>query len=101
MAAILPAEAHAQTVEGCDSTWPVETIIDYTWPDYAQDYAKTIAWRESGYDPYAYNPSGATGLFQIIDFYGYGTALYDPCFNSAVAADLYMQLGWSPWVTAY
>lgn len=27
-------------------------------------YALAIAWRESGYDPWALNPSGCAGLFQ-------------------------------------
>lgn len=103
MALVWPSKAHAQAYEYQD----IEAIIDATWPDYAQDYAKTIAWRESGYDPYAFNPySGATCLFQFMPetYAAYGYTYYDmldPWTCSAAAAELYQDYGWSPWVTAY
>ena len=70
------------------------------------DRAVRVARCESGLDPYARNPSGAAGLFQLL---GHGdlfaargwdvaTDWSDPYKNTVVAHDLWVESGWRPWV---
>ena len=62
--------------------------------------AMAIVWRESNYDPQAVNPSGASGLWQIMPLHGFPQwALFDPWFATQVAFDLYTRDGWLPWRT--
>jgi hypothetical protein len=61
-----------------------------------------IMWRESNCDPNAHNPSGATGLTQVmpmwIDDCGGGN-LRDPVFNLACAHHIWEVSGWGAWST--
>lgn len=81
--------------------WSIEGLIcSYPWPC---EQALAVAWCESRYDPAAYNPSGASGLFQIIPYWhswrlGPGESLFDPAVNVRVAYELYAEQGWRPWV---
>jgi len=50
--------------------------------------------RESGGDPNAHNPSGATGLFQLV---GYPFNVFPPRVNVHMAYHLWRARGWSPW----
>ena len=99
MAAILPQEAHAYT--------ETEAAIDATMPPEIADDFKMIAYRESGFDPYAINPaSGACGPFQFLPStaaaYGYTCYdLQDPYIAAQTAYELYLDYGFSPWVTYY
>lgn len=61
-----------------------------------------IMYRESRCDPGAYNPSGATGLMQIMPMWaddcgGTRTDLYDPAFNLACARHILTVQGWAAW----
>jgi len=56
----------------------------YPWPF---DEAVAVARCESGLNPNARNPSGATGLFQII---GGNPAMFDPAANAAAAYSKYL-----------
>lgn len=67
-----PPPVEAQVVE---PGWQ-EIVASYSWP---LDQALAIVWCESRNDPNAYNPSGATGLFQIMN------GSYDPATNIAQA----------------
>jgi soluble lytic murein transglycosylase-like protein len=49
---------------------------------------------ESGGNPNAYNPSGATGLFQLV---GYPFNVFPPKVNVHMAYHLWRARGWSPW----
>jgi hypothetical protein len=100
MAAILPQEAKAYT--------ETEAAIDATFPADVAPTFKMIAYRESGYDPYAINPySGACGPFQFLPStaaaYGYTCYdLQDPYIAAQAAYELYLDYGLSPWaLTAY
>ena len=69
----------------------------YTW---SCTDALAIVWRESNYDPQAVNPSGASGLWQIMPLHGFPQwALFDPWFCTQVAYDLYQRYEWLPWRT--
>jgi soluble lytic murein transglycosylase-like protein len=60
-----------------------------------------VAMCESGLNPYAHNPSGASGLFQFkpATFYGNGGRdLWDPVDQSDVAARMFARGQASQWV---
>jgi hypothetical protein len=62
----------------------VALISQYPWP---VEQALSVARCESGLNPMARNPSGATGLFQII---GGNDAMFDPATNIAAAYRKYL-----------
>jgi lysozyme-like protein len=66
------------------------------------DTAAAIAQAESGGNVNAHNPSGATGLWQILGMpSGVSGSLYSPTVNAEAAVAKYTQAGssFSPWVT--
>lgn len=71
----------------------------------ALDTAYAVAMAESGGRPTAYNPSGATGLFQIMpataQYYGYTPSrLTDPIYNAQAAYAISRHgQDWSQWQT--
>lgn len=106
-----PAVAEGYDVYGnYYSDTAIDQIIEDTWPDEAQEYAKVIAERESGKTPLEYNDwdGDAFCLFQITDIaevsLGISEANLDtPHECSYWAAQLYYQslyyngYGWTPW----
>ena len=85
----------------------IEQIIRAVWPDDLEEQALRVAWRESGYNPWAQNFC-CSGLFQIYyDVHASWLAdlgidsvedLYDPQLNATVAYALYQRSGgWEPW----
>lgn len=67
------------------------------------DRALRVMACESGGNPNAYNPSGASGLMQVLaswaDNFGYTPQqLFDPAINLHVASILYYDGGWGHWV---
>lgn len=72
--------------------------------------ARAVVQRESNGDPNATNPSGATGLFQMmtpLHCGDYGIPrdncqewLKDPDNNAKAARQLHRQAGWQPWATS-
>lgn len=73
-----------------------EVIVDLIYPGLDSDYVKAIIYRESRYDPNAYNvTTGATGLMQISPKWHTQRAknlgvndLYDPYGNVLVGCDI-------------
>ena len=71
-------------------------------PSWAQSAAATVAECESGGNPKAYNPSGASGLWQILgppqDWTG-STDWFDPTVNAEAAVAKFEQSGdtWAQW----
>lgn len=77
---------------GCGGYLPL--IEQYNWP-VSTMYA--IMQAESGCNPYAYNPSGCYGLFQL-----YHQDITDPASNIAAAYRIYLSQGlnaWQSWST--
>jgi len=79
--------------------------IREAWSDTPDaEWAVAVAWRESHCDPAAYNPSGASGLFQLLGHQnlidqvcGVGASPFDAACNIAAARALYQGAGRSPW----
>jgi hypothetical protein len=68
-------------------------------PSFAEAQAAQIAECESGGNPQAYNPSGATGLWQILGQVVPGN-LYDPFVNALNAVSKFKASGdtFAQWV---
>jgi hypothetical protein len=70
-------------------------------PSWAVPGAEAVSMCESGHNTQAYNPSGATGLFQILgQVVDFGRSLYDAVVNAANAVSKFQSSGntWSAWV---
>ncbi len=76
----------------------VSIICAHPWPC---EQALAVAWRESNFQPDAYNPGcRCVGLFQIAGIHGYtADVLSDPIENTRIAYGLYQASGWAPWRT--
>lgn len=68
-------------------------------PGWAESHAVEIAYCESGYNPRAYNPSGATGIWQILGSVVPGD-LTNPLVNAENAVAKFKGAGnsFAPWV---
>jgi LysM repeat protein len=97
-----PAAPAAPTTPG-----GVEALIREVWPDDLEERALTIARRESGLRPDAYNGWCCYGVFQIyfnanrsfLGRYGVTSAnqLLDARTNVTIAYEMHKASGWSPW----
>lgn len=85
--------------------WAVESLIWIVFPD-DFEWAKATAWRESRYQPWARNQSGASGLMQLMlplhasRFTAVGKSpaeWADPVANLLAARALYDGAGRAPW----
>lgn len=75
---------------GCSAYLPL--VEQYNWPVHTM---MAIMQAESSCNPYAYNPSGCWGLFQL-----FGEDITDPAANVAAAYQIYLRQGlgaWSSW----
>jgi soluble lytic murein transglycosylase-like protein len=67
-------------------------LVSQYFPAWAVDGALNVLWCESRGDPNAYNPSGASGLFQIVGlWHTSGFDPFDPEQNIALAASIWTQ----------
>lgn len=90
-----------------DSGCAHETAIREAWQGTGhEDRAVIIAMRESRCQADAFNPSGASGVFQIMmplhsDMVGWTCGspdmVWDAACNIRVARDLWQGSGWRPW----
>lgn len=68
------------------------------WPPVTHSQLAAIIMRESSGRARAYNPSGATGLLQIMPMHvGCPSRLFDAEYNLTVGLRLYRSSGWQPW----
>lgn len=68
------------------------------WPSVTHSQLAAIIMRESSGRARAYNPSGATGLLQIMPMHvGCPSRLFDAEYNLTVGLRLYRSSGWQPW----
>ena len=86
------------------SQW-AQTALDVGFSkDQWYEPVSRIMYRESNCDPGAYNPSGASGLMQIMPMWaddcgGSSGDLFDPWFNLNCAVHVYHVQGWGAWST--
>lgn len=81
----------------------VKWLIGYTF-GLSAPWAESVAMRESGCSPTAYNPSGASGVFQLLGHQDLLDAVCpphgdwaDPSCNIRAAWQLYLADGIAPW----
>lgn len=67
------------------------------WPESDGHTLSFVISRESGCNPNAHNPSGATGLMQIIGGCAPYGSCYDPEANLRRGLDMRRERGWQPW----
>ena len=82
-----------------DRCGPVD-IIRRVFPDATEDAAIRVASCESHLYTYAHNPSGASGLFQLMPFWWSGKFdPFDPWANTRAAYSIsHGGTNWSAWV---
>lgn len=62
--------------------------------------AVAVALAESGGNTDAHNPSGASGLWQVMwSLHGFSGNPYDPQTNANAAFQVFQQQGWNAWTT--
>ena len=76
------------------------SIIRRIFPDSTENAAIAVATCESHLYTYAHNPSGASGLFQLMPFWWQGKFNpYDPVANTKAAYSIsHAGTYWTPWV---
>lgn len=99
--ATLPMCAPPRASEGAYALSGDEVVSLVCAPQFAWDCetALAITWRESNWQPHAYNAkSGCAGLWQIHPLHGYSLSTrFDPEASTAIAYDLWLREGWGPW----
>jgi hypothetical protein len=95
--------AQASGGRGSCSQW-YSTAIDAGFSDAQWDTVSYIMRRESNCEPDAYNPSGASGLMQIMPMWandcgGSPDDLFSPWFNLHCARQVLRWQGWDAWST--
>jgi hypothetical protein len=113
-----PPSLPVRTVHGCDAAaepmctkaappprtpWPWceewhDTAAAVGWPESVGWTLAYVMHRESGCQPGAHNPSGATGLMQLLGWSCPPGGCRDPWSNLAKALELWQGSGWCPWV---
>jgi soluble lytic murein transglycosylase-like protein len=75
--------------------------LDAGWTeDQLPELLDRIMWCESKCEPHAHNPSGASGLLQIMPMWHKGRDAFDPDVNLAIGLEVYEAQGWRAWSCA-
>jgi hypothetical protein len=67
------------------------------WPDTDWPTLAAVMFCESRCDPAARNPSGASGLLQIMPGWWRGRDPFDPATNLAIGREVHDTQGWRAW----
>jgi len=102
---VVPAQVTPTLVATMEAEAPkalsiTDIICSFSWPCWE---AISVATCESGLNPYAENPSGAQGLFQMMRQFHtwryHGGNWFDPMTNARAAYSLWAESGtWYHWV---
>lgn len=81
-----------------------DLALSVGWDEASWRTLDRIMWRESKCLPHVANPSGASGLLQIMPMWaddcgGTRDALFDPAFNLACGLHVLDVQGWHAWST--
>ena len=71
--------------------------LEVGWPADDWQTLDEIMYCESRCNPNAHNPSGATGLLQIMPFHAPDADLYDPATNLRIGLEVKARQGWRAW----
>lgn len=71
--------------------------LDVGWPLDEWPTVGRVMACESGCDPAAHNPSGASGLMQLMPMWWAGRDPFDPATNLALALHVHAVQGWRAW----
>lgn len=80
----------------CPQYW--QLALDVGWPEDQMPTVMYVMRRESGCNPSAHNPSGATGLMQLLGWSCPPNGCRDAESNLRRARELWESSGWCPWV---
>lgn len=94
----VPTTVAAQYDGPCSEWGPL--AIEAGWLPEQWPRLSDIMYCESNCDPSAHNPSGASGLLQIMPFWYHGRDPYDPYTNLVMGAQIYEAQGWRAWSCA-
>lgn len=106
---VVPAQVTPTLVATMEAEAPKEVVCEWEcilrsvgWPEYEMGWAGRVIGCESGFNPSARNPSGASGWWQVMlplhqHLFREGEHWSDPYANSRVALVLYNQSGHTPW----
>jgi len=98
-----PAPSQAAYALSADEVVSLVCAPQFAWDC---ETALAITWRESNWQPHAYNPSsGCAGLWQLspihharVTAHGWlWSDTYDPSKNTVIAYELWLESGWYPW----
>lgn len=95
LTALVPA-VRVPTVAGPCHEWAA-TAEAVGWPRSEWPTVARVMRCESGCDPHAHNPSGASGLMQVMPFWWQGRDPYDPAVNLTMALEVHDRQGWRAW----
>ena len=91
-----PAPTDPPALDGRCAEW-ADLALAVGWPVEQWPTVDRVMWCESMCRPEAHNPSGATGLLQVMPFHAHGRDLFDPETNLAVGLEVWRQQGWRAW----
>ena len=77
----------------------VDRAIHNEFPRREWARASRVAWCESRYDPRASNPSGASGIYQVIPRW-HGPVPHTTWGQVRQAARIWRRAGWRPWTAS-
>ena len=90
----------APAYDGRCAEWAGAALEAGWQPEQLPELLDVIMWCESKCQPGAHNPSGATGLLQIMPMWHKGRDAYDPNVNLAIGLEVYEAQGWQAWQCA-
>src|SRR5262245_822401 len=73
------------------------TALDAGFDETQWPTVDRVMWCESKCTPGAHNPSGASGLMQIMPMWWHGRDPYDPAVNLTMAKEIFDIQGWRAW----
>lgn len=91
-----PTPPSYPSVTGPCAEW-AELAFEVGWPVEQWPTISRVMWCESKCQPWARNPSGASGLMQVMPFHWHGRDPFDPASNLTMALEVHERQGWRAW----
>lgn len=71
--------------------------LEVGWAPEQWETLDALLWCESRCDDHAHNPSGASGLLQVMPFWWHGRDPYDARANLTIGLEVLDAQGWRAW----